>query len=870
MKIRLGDKTVFSLNKSAKKDVVNKLDSEKIDVVKFFKKNSYLLTILAILLIASLSFHVRTQNIPNLGDKVLALDPWVFYRYALSVVETGTVPEIDYMRNFPIGYRTDKDSMILPFTMAYAYNFLSSLNPEITLVQVVQFYPPTATFLSIIMFFLFVSQIFNKKVGLLAALTLALAPGFLFRTVAGFSDKEALAMFFIFSALYFYALSNNTKNKRKTVFSGFLAGIFTGLAGMTWGGFVFPVYGIASFMLLQVAINNVKSKSLITNFFWLIGFVISDFFTNRYSLINILAFQLSVFGFLSILIRLYVYPLINKKFKDVDKIPAGIVSIILAILIGFTGFIIVFSPEKAFSTVSKVSIYLTDPLGGGGAMGQSVSENQQPFFDPDWKGRIGLHYFIIFSLGAVLLFHKTVRKVYKNDIEPFLKLTLPYILFFLILVFSKYKLGDSLTNALEPLYQPSYIFFMGWVTLIFLVEWHKGKEFEKMKKSNLFILILFMILVIAARGAVRLIFPFIPLAIIMGSYLFIELYEMAKNNLKDKFYKYIAYTLVGGVAFILIINPVNLKFGDFSVSSYYNQIYAMSPNFGPSVFGDWDEGFNWIKENTPEDSVFVHWWDYGYWIQSVANRTTVTDGGNARADWNYLMGRHLFGGSSLSEVYDVLRELSSPNYFYVVSDDVGKFYQMERIGDRNTYYNLMMVEKTDVNTLQGVNNSEYPNIIIYTPSSGAVVVKEDFTVNGKLFAKGETYVVNVFVPYSESKGISTPLAGVYNTMYGQALLPLNGFCEEGRGCFEVENNGVPAYFYMVQNGAIWVPEKANQMFMTQQYLLNRDIPGFELVWESSAPLNNMVTIAGGRQNIRVYEINYTNMKSAIDEGYSWS
>ena len=24
---------------------------------------------------------------------------------------------------------------------------------------------------------------------------------------------------------------------------------------------------------------------------------------------------------------------------------------------------------------------------------------------------------------------------------------------------------------------------------------------------------------------------------------------------------------------------------------------------------------SWVRENTPEESIFVHWWDYGYWVQ---------------------------------------------------------------------------------------------------------------------------------------------------------------------------------------------------------------------------------------------------------------
>lgn len=45
---------------------------------------------------------------------------------------------------------------------------------------------------------------------------------------------------------------------------------------------------------------------------------------------------------------------------------------------------------------------------------------------------------------------------------------------------------------------------------------------------------------------------------------------------------------------------------------------------------DWIESLEWIKNNTPEDSVIAAWWDYGYWISTMSERTTLAD--NATID----------------------------------------------------------------------------------------------------------------------------------------------------------------------------------------------------------------------------------------------
>ncbi|MCV0399554.1 MAG: hypothetical protein K5785_06100 [Nitrosarchaeum sp.] len=40
---------------------------------------------------------------------------------------------------------------------------------------------------------------------------------------------------------------------------------------------------------------------------------------------------------------------------------------------------------------------------------------------------------------------------------------------------------------------------------------------------------------------------------------------------------------------------------------------------------DWLETLQWIKTNTPTDSVIASWWDYGYWITTMSERTTLVD-----------------------------------------------------------------------------------------------------------------------------------------------------------------------------------------------------------------------------------------------------
>jgi dolichyl-diphosphooligosaccharide--protein glycosyltransferase len=40
---------------------------------------------------------------------------------------------------------------------------------------------------------------------------------------------------------------------------------------------------------------------------------------------------------------------------------------------------------------------------------------------------------------------------------------------------------------------------------------------------------------------------------------------------------------------------------------------------------DWIDTLNWISQNTPAGSVITSWWDYGYWITTLGNRTSIAD-----------------------------------------------------------------------------------------------------------------------------------------------------------------------------------------------------------------------------------------------------
>ena len=44
-----------------------------------------------------------------------------------------------------------------------------------------------------------------------------------------------------------------------------------------------------------------------------------------------------------------------------------------------------------------------------------------------------------------------------------------------------------------------------------------------------------------------------------------------------------------------------------------------------NILDDFREAYFWLRQNTPENARVMSWWDYGYQIAGMANRTTLVD-----------------------------------------------------------------------------------------------------------------------------------------------------------------------------------------------------------------------------------------------------
>ena len=155
---------------------------------------------------------------------------------------------------------------------------------------------------------------------------------------------------------------------------------------------------------------------------------------------------------------------------------------------------------------------------------------------------------------------------------------------------------------------------------------------KKLSESNItiknemkaFILIIGITGVYVSSAFVRLeVFASISLIILTSIGLSILTREIFKINLSGK-RSYLLKTSFVAITLILFIIPLTFP-ADNWISSANFPATILNGGTSHPAGNDWLETLEWIKINTPENSVVASWWDYGYWIQTLAERTSLAD-----------------------------------------------------------------------------------------------------------------------------------------------------------------------------------------------------------------------------------------------------
>ncbi len=881
------------------------IEKRKKKIADLFKKGGNWIYYAILSIILFISVYIRTRNIPRLKDIATGtwtlgpdLDPFLFLRWAKYIAEHGKLFILDAMRYVPLSdicsgnacipVNTAGEMKLLSYMMAYLYKFLAFFDKEITITYASIIFPVVMAVFTGIAFFLFSRKLFYKEskktaniIALIATLLFVLVPSLLSRSIAGIPEKESVGFFFLFGAFYLFLEAYTAEKLKKGIICSISAGIFTAALGLIWGGVTFVFLAIAGAVLFAFLLGKIDGKKFLFYSVWLVSSVLVMIpSSTRYTFESLATSSSTGLAFMMFFILLVDFLIFKKKIFNLDEktkkinLPKPVISVIIAVLVLGVLASVVFGISFIPNIVKDVISHSVQPFIPS-RFGVTVAENKQPYFMNDWMNEFGPVvfsiplYFWLFFIGSVYLFYHMINPLVKKEK---IILTLSYIIFLLGLVFSKYSAG-SVLNGESGL---SLLVYFGGV-LAFVcsfgyVYYKRYKEektsvFEEFNFSYVFYFIILTMMIVAARGAIRLVMVLGAVSPIAIAFLLTKssqryLHEKEESN----------KIFIGIVVLIILIASI------FTAWAYYQNDKSMAENFAPGAYQwQWQKAMAWVRDNTPLTAVFAHWWDYGYWIQSIGERATILDGGNAVGYWNHFMGRLVLTGEDERDALDFLYAHNG-THLLIDSTEIGKYGAFSSIGSDGTYDHYAWIPTALLDTTQ---TRETNNETVYVYPIGTAI-DEDIIINntGKdiLLPRRKAAVAAVALRENTKKEILQPIVFlVYNQQ--QYQMPLR-YVYINDKLYDFET-GLDAGIFTYpkvdyQNGQLSVDKKGAAFYLSERvvhtelarlYLFNEKSDYFKLVHtepnliiddiaRQGLDLGDFIYYQGFQGPIKIWQINY--------------
>eukprot|EP00834_Sanchytrium_tribonematis_P000843 NODE_17_length_48642_cov_1.199349.p7 type:complete len:507 gc:universal NODE_17_length_48642_cov_1.199349:20585-22105(+) len=388
--------------------LVNKLKCLKCFCNMGAPSSQWILLILTMIWICA--FSSRLFSVVRFESIIHEFDPWFNYRSTIKLVQDGFYNFLNWFDErswYPLGRVVGgtvyPGIMFTSGILHYLLNFI--LHVPIDIREICVFLAPLFSGLTSLAVFLLTKELKDTTAGLLAAVFIGIAPGYISRSVAGSYDNEAIAIFLLMWTFYLWIKSIKTG-------SPFLA-MCTSLSYFymvsAWGGYVFITNMIPLHVFILLIMGRFSTKLYkVFCTYYVIGLIASmqiPFVGFIPVISNEHMAPLGVFGLIQLLgfIEFLKNHLGERTYKHVSRFIvvgvfcAGVSGLILLTLSGkiapWTGrFYSLFDTEYAKKHIPIIA---------------SVSEHQPPawgsfFFD--------LHFLIaLFPAGLFWMFRNPIK-----------------------------------------------------------------------------------------------------------------------------------------------------------------------------------------------------------------------------------------------------------------------------------------------------------------------------------------------------------------------------------------------------------------------------------------------------------------------------
>uniref|UniRef100_H2YNQ2 Dolichyl-diphosphooligosaccharide--protein glycosyltransferase subunit STT3A n=1 Tax=Ciona savignyi TaxID=51511 RepID=H2YNQ2_CIOSA len=592
-----------------------------------------------------LAFCVRLFSVLRFESVIHEFDPYFNYRTTRFLAEKGFYDFhnwFDEMAWYPLG-RIIGGTIYpgLMVTAAAFYNVLHYLNLTIDIRNMCVFLAPLFSSFTAIVTYHLTKELSNSGAGLVAAAFMAIVPGYISRSVAGSYDNEGIA---IFCMLITYTLWIKSV-KTGSIFWSVLCSLAYFYMVSSWGGYVFLINLIPIHVLACIVTGRFSHRIYVA-------------YTTVYCVGTILSMQISFVGFQPVQTSEHmgalgvfgICQIVSFVAYLKSKLSAAHYAIFWQALYYLVGAI--FFGAVGFLTLSgKIAPWtgrfysLLDPSYAKNNIPiiASVSEHQPT----TWSS----FYFDLQML--VFLFPVTICSVFflfTMDLEIMEK---------------SMMIKNGISNFFCDLFQFQYFNHLKMFLTI------------PPYQVRLMLVLAPVMAVLAGIGVNHILTTF------MKNLDTVVVKD--KKGLQGRF-----ATISTGV--VLLVSVLLSLFASHSVwvtSEAYSSpsivLSARGGDGGRIIFDDFREAYYWLRQNTPENAKVMSWWDYGYQITAMANRTILVDNNTWNNTHISRVGQAM--ASTEDKAYEIMRELDV-DYVLVIfggltgysSDDINKFLWMVRIG----------------------------------------------------------------------------------------------------------------------------------------------------------------------------------------------
>ncbi|XP_067640974.1 dolichyl-diphosphooligosaccharide--protein glycosyltransferase subunit STT3A [Eurosta solidaginis] len=602
-------------------------------VISSWEKQEHLIKLAVLIIAAVLSFATRLFSVLRFESVIHEFDPYFNYRTTRFLAEQGFYKFHNWFDDrawYPLG-RIIGGTIYpgLMVTAASLYRIMWLLNITVDIRNVCVFLAPFFSSLTTLVTYALTKEIHSNGAGLVAAALISIVPGYISRSVAGSYDNEGIAIFCMLLTYYLWIKAV----KSGAIFWSAMSALAYFYMVSSWGGYVFLINLIPLHVLALMITGRFSHRIYVA-------------YSTLYCVGTILSMQISFVGFQPIQSSEHMLALgtfgLCQIHAFVDYIQARLSKENFEIL--FKALI-----SAILSAVLVIGTLLT------------ITGKVSP-----WTGR----------------FYSLLDPSYAKNHIPII----------------------ASVSEHQPTSWSSFYFDLQ--ILVFLFPAGLYFCFSKLTDSNIFIILYGVTSIYFAGVMVRLMLVLAPVMCILSGIAISHLLSKyircidagsSKPVESKRQYKKLeqlssgvkSEVAIGFVSIITLMLVVYTFHCTWVTSEAYSSpsivLSARSHDGGRIIFDDFREAYYWLQMNTPEDARIMSWWDYGYQITAMANRTILVDNNTWNNTHISRVGQAM--ASSEEKAYEIMRELDV-DYVLVIfggltgysSDDINKFLWMVRIG----------------------------------------------------------------------------------------------------------------------------------------------------------------------------------------------